>query len=236
MYLGYAVLDAQAALDLAPLEDVPWLTMVKSSLITGDLDSAEKYLGMALQTVPDDAYSRRFLVNYQSELEQMRMAPDSFPKCVSVMEKEDKYWYAYSNGMHNHGRQPELIVLDLEMARYNSGMEIVMKWLFSQTLGGTIDLDFGNVFQVPEGPWVTPIPVSVMEDPEATREGILPLMGMVQSASNICVLKFDYDDKPNPLPIEKAKAYLQIVVSLGKEVPKLYREGKKLVPGDVPSV
>ena len=82
---------------------------------------------------------------------------------------------------------------------------------------------------------MTPIPLSIMEEPEATRKGILPLMGMVQASSNICALKFDYtsEEKPEPLPQDKAKAYLQAIVDKGKEVPKMYSEGTKLVSDDI---
>lgn len=227
LYLKFAVWDAQAALELGPGSH-PWLTMINAELDLGDFDQAEEYLDIALRTVPDDAYAMPYLVNYQSQLKQLRK--NSVPQCVLVMETKDKYGFAYSKGFHNH-RLPELIILDLEVANFKTETENAMKLLFSKTLGGK-RLAFGKVFQVRKGPWVTPIPLSIMEDPEATRQRILPMMGTIQNSSSICVLKFDFGSKPDALSLEKAKAYLQIMVDKGKDVPKLYREGKKLVPDE----
>jgi len=117
LYFGLAVLDAQASLDLCPEYDVPWLTIIQASLQTGDLDGAQRFLDMVLQVVSqsDIAWTYYRLIDYKKVAKDMKMpmGPATTTRTIHVKNPKDKYYYVYTNGHHNHGRQPELIAMDL---------------------------------------------------------------------------------------------------------------------------
>ena len=237
LYLSWAVRDAQRASDLDPMCHEAWLTMIRSSLDQRDLDSAQKFVDMALQVVPNGASARQPVLNYKTALEEMQMGTGmglGLPNIIAVQDEHDNLYYCYTNGMHNHSRAPELIAIDLDKSKPGgkSRGEEIIKWVVTKTMSGMIDLAVGDVYQVPSrteeygDSWVLPIPVKV----ERIRNGILPLLGMAQAASDIVVLVVDYEKEPKRMSEDQAENILKAIVENAPNVQSRYQRGLKLAP------
>ncbi|CAB9499773.1 expressed unknown protein [Seminavis robusta] len=236
VFLGHAGLDAQRSLDLAPRFDLPWLTLVMAPMVEGNLDNAQRNLDVALDNniVTEEQYAYKILLDYKNRLEQMQANPMRMPLIhhVAFEPERDPYYFAYSNGFHNYGRQPELLAVDLEMARGVSHGKKIMFWVAKHQLGGAFDMELGDAYEYPkeqeEKCWVLPIPVKT----EEIRKGLLPLLDVVQPASRITLLRAVYcnqgEEKPLPLTEAEANAYLQSIVNNAERPEELYAQGKKL--------
>jgi len=163
---------------------------------------------------------------------------------VPVLNPKDQYYYAYTNGHHNQGRQPELIAMDLDATARGGGVQSaaqMVQKISDQFLGGQLELELGHVHKAELGNgcycWLQSIPIdeSLLETPEAveaTRQGILPLLGTVQAASKIIVLEVDYNaDQPTELSKAEAKEYLGVLSKNALHAGDIYARGGKLADG-----
>ncbi|KAL3905369.1 MAG: hypothetical protein SGARI_004494, partial [Bacillariaceae sp.] len=132
------------------------------------------------------------------------------------------------------------VMIDLSMKKCGkTRAEQMMQWMCRETLGGTLDLELGDVYGIPYEndnggdsdmvDWVMPIPVKE----ERLREKIIALAGAIQIASNIVVLSVVLHEdaggeKPNPISDERAAEMLEAIANNALIVPALYRDGKML--------
>ena len=117
-----------------------------------------------------------------------------------------------------------------------------MKWMCRETLGGSLDLEVGDVYGIPYEngtgdnamvDWVLPIPVKE----ERLRKKIIALAGRVQLASKIVILSIVLHEdtggeKPQPFSEERAAKVLEAVANNALRVQDLYRNGKTLAGND----
>lgn len=250
-HLELAIIDSNTALRLCPSDSDPWLTLICASMERSDFDSAQEWIDKALKVVPRNAEARPYILNYREQLkDEKTKALPSQPAVISVSDKaeNDKYFYLYTHGMHNQGRLPEILTMDLEMNRGMEHQEVIPRWACTNIFSGVLAVKLGKVYEIPSDNretscWVTPIPLTIFPVGKAKRlqkKLTCCLLGMAQIGAGLVLLKVDYmygnsdDDEvqrhPEPLSINQAKQYVQVIADRAEQVAAIYKSGSKMAP------